>query len=30
LQRAFEARFERLRSGYHGLLSLAMTRRPVS
>ena len=29
LQRAFEARFERLRGGYHGLLSLAMTRRPV-
>ena len=28
-QRAFEARFERLRGGYHDLLSLAMTRRPV-
>jgi multidrug efflux pump subunit AcrB len=28
-QRAFEARFERLRGGYHGLLALAMQRRPV-
>jgi multidrug efflux pump subunit AcrB len=28
-QRAFEAHFERLRGGYHDLLSLAMTRRPV-
>ena len=28
-QRAFEARFERLRGGYRDLLSLAMTRRPV-
>ena len=28
-QRAFEARFERLRGGYRDLLSLAMARRPV-
>ena len=28
-QRAFEARFERVRGGYRDLLSLAMTRRPV-
>ncbi len=28
-QRAFEARFERVRGGYHGLLTLAMARRPV-
>src|ERR1700688_4735386 len=29
LQRAFEARFERIRGGYRDLLSLAMQRRPV-
>jgi multidrug efflux pump subunit AcrB len=28
-QRGFEARFERVRSGYRELLSMAMTRRPV-
>jgi multidrug efflux pump subunit AcrB len=28
-QRGFEARFERFRAGYHGLLDLALTRRPV-
>ncbi|MET0877779.1 MAG: efflux RND transporter permease subunit [Tardiphaga sp.] len=28
-QRGFEARFERFRGGYHGLLDLALTRRPV-
>jgi multidrug efflux pump subunit AcrB len=28
-QRAFEARFERVRSGYRDLLGLALTRRPV-
>src|SRR5665213_2312187 len=28
-QRGFEARFERVRGGYHDLLSLAMQRRPV-
>jgi multidrug efflux pump subunit AcrB len=28
-QRGFEARFERVRGGYHGLLDLALTRRPV-
>jgi multidrug efflux pump subunit AcrB len=28
-QRGFEARFERVRSGYRDLLSMAMTRRPV-
>src|SRR4029078_4597042 len=28
-QRGFEARFERFRSGYRDLLSLALTRRPV-
>src|SRR6478609_8443958 len=28
-QRGFEARFERVRGGYRGLLSLAMQRRPV-
>ncbi len=28
-QRGFEARFERLRGGYHGLLDLALTRRPI-
>src|SRR5471032_2490825 len=28
-QRGFEARFERFRAGYHGLLALALTRRPV-
>jgi multidrug efflux pump subunit AcrB len=28
-QRGFEARFEKLRSGYHGLLDLALTRRPI-
>ncbi|MEA2866288.1 MAG: hypothetical protein QOE39_1003 [Bradyrhizobium sp.] len=28
-QRGFEARFERVRSGYHDLLSLAMQRRPL-
>ena len=28
-QRGFEARFERFRSGYHDLLALALTRRPV-
>jgi multidrug efflux pump subunit AcrB len=28
-QRGFEARFERVRGGYHDLLSLAMRRRPV-
>jgi len=28
-QRAFEARFERVRGGYHDLLTLAMARRPV-
>jgi multidrug efflux pump subunit AcrB len=28
-QRGFEARFERIRSGYRDLLSMAMTRRPV-
>jgi multidrug efflux pump subunit AcrB len=28
-QRGFEARFERLRLGYHGLLKLALARRPV-
>jgi multidrug efflux pump subunit AcrB len=28
-QRGFEARFERVRSGYRDLLSMAMTRRPI-
>ena len=28
-QRAFEARFERFRAGYHGFLDLALSRRPV-
>ena len=28
-QRGFEARFERLRTGYHGLLEMALGRRPV-
>src|SRR6202451_3132148 len=28
-QRGFEARFERVRAGYHDLLTLAMARRPV-
>ncbi|WP_295854134.1 efflux RND transporter permease subunit, partial [Tardiphaga sp.] len=28
-QRGFEARFERFRGGYHGLLDLALARRPV-
>jgi CzcA family heavy metal efflux pump len=28
-QRGFEARFERIRAGYHGLLSMALGRRPV-
>jgi multidrug efflux pump subunit AcrB len=28
-QRGFEARFERIRAGYRGLLTLAMARRPV-
>jgi multidrug efflux pump subunit AcrB len=28
-QRAFEARFERFRGGYHGLLDLALSHRPV-
>jgi len=28
-QRGFEARFERVRGGYHDLLSLAMQRRPI-
>lgn len=28
-QRAFEARFEKFRAGYHGLLELALTRRPI-
>jgi multidrug efflux pump subunit AcrB len=28
-QRAFEARFERIRGGYHGLLDMALTRRPI-
>ncbi|MDB5653204.1 MAG: ragC, partial [Tardiphaga sp.] len=28
-QRGFEARFERLRAGYHCLLDLALTRRPI-
>lgn len=28
-QRAFEAGFERVRGGYHGLLDLALSRRPV-
>jgi multidrug efflux pump subunit AcrB len=28
-QRGFEARFERLRAGYHGLLSMALGRRPL-
>jgi multidrug efflux pump subunit AcrB len=28
-QRGFEARFEKFRGGYHGLLDLALTRRPI-
>jgi multidrug efflux pump subunit AcrB len=28
-QRGFEARFEKIRRGYHGLLDLALTRRPI-
>ncbi len=28
-QRGFEARFERIRAGYHGLLSMALGRRPL-
>ncbi|MEH2481999.1 multidrug efflux pump subunit AcrB [Nitrobacteraceae bacterium AZCC 2146] len=28
-QRGFEARFERIRSGYHGFLDLALSRRPI-
>src|SRR5690242_9509566 len=28
-QRGFEARFERLRQGYHGLLELALAHRPT-
>jgi multidrug efflux pump subunit AcrB len=28
-QRSFEARFEKIRGGYHGLLDLALTRRPI-
>jgi multidrug efflux pump subunit AcrB len=28
-QRGFEARFEKIRGGYHGLLDLALTRRPI-
>lgn len=29
LQRGFEARFEKIRGGYHGLLDLALARRPI-